>query len=92
VSPEVGLPGLQNPSSEHNFKISLDPGEATADRHVRLSKDVVLFVLAVGFVLVTVRFCIATMLSPAARDEEKKWAMSILSAAAGGMIGYLIGR
>jgi hypothetical protein len=90
VKPEVGLLDLQNPTSEHNFKISLEPKEAAADRYVRLFKDLVLFVLAVGFVLVIVWLCIATMVSPAAQAEEKKWAMSILSAAAGGMIGYLI--
>ncbi len=90
MTSDPGVVDFRTPPPEHNFKISLEPKEATADRYVRLFKDVVLFVLAVGFVLVIVWMCIGTMVSPAAQPEEKKWAMSILSAAAGGMIGYLI--
>jgi hypothetical protein len=90
VTPNPGVVDFQKPPAEHNFKISLEPKEAAADRYVRLFKDLVLFVLAVGFVLVIVWICIGTMVSSTAQAEEKKWAMSILSAAAGGMIGYLI--
>lgn len=35
-------------------------------------------------------FCVQTMGSSTATEEEKKWAMSILSACAGGLIGYLV--
>lgn len=49
-----------------------------------------MFLLAVGFVRLIVWLCVSTVWSASAQAEEKKWAMSILSAAAGGIIGYLI--
>jgi hypothetical protein len=90
VTPEIGRLDFQNPPPDHKFKASLEPNEGVADRNVRLFKEVVVFLLAVGFVLVIVWICVGTLYSPTAQVEEKKWAMSILSAAAGGLIGYLI--
>lgn len=61
-----------------------------SERYVRLFKDVVLFVVAVGFVMLIVSLCYGTLVSATAPAEEKKWAMSVLSAAAGGIVGYLV--
>lgn len=88
--PELGVVDFQNPPADHKYNFSLEPKEAAADRNVRLFKDVVIFLLAVGFVLLIVWLCVSTVLSPSAQAEEEKWAMSILSAATGGLIGYLI--
>jgi hypothetical protein len=90
VKPDPGLFNLQSPSAEHEYKFSHEPREPAADPNVRLFKDVVVFLLAVGFVLLIVWLCVSTVISTSAQPEEKKWAMSILSAAAGGIIGYLI--
>jgi heme/copper-type cytochrome/quinol oxidase subunit 4 len=90
VSTDPGIFDFKTPPSDHKYKFSVEPNEATADRNVRLFKDVVVFLLAVGFVLLIVWLCITTVVSSSAQAEEKKWAMSILSAAAGGLIGYLI--
>jgi hypothetical protein len=90
VNPDPRLLDLQSPSADHKYKFSVEPNEATADRNVRLFKDVVVFLLAVGFVLLIVWLCVSTVVSASAQAEEKKWAMSILSAAAGGLIGYRI--
>lgn len=90
MNPDAGLLDLQSPPAGHSFKVSVEPKEATADRNVRLFKDVVVFLLAVGFVLLIVWLCVSTVVPPGAQAEETKWAMSILSPAAGGLIGYLI--
>ena len=87
---DAGFVDFQNPPAEHNYKFSLEPKEPLADRNVRLFKDVVVFLLAVGCVLLIVWLWVTTVVSASAQPEEKKWAMSILSAAAGGLIGYLI--
>ncbi len=72
------------------YTVSVTPEESAGERRVRLFKDVVLFVLAVVFVVIITWVCVSTLGSHAATEEEKKWAMSILTAAAGGMVGYLI--
>lgn len=90
MTPNPGAIDFQNPPPDHKYKFSFEPNESTADRNVRLFKDVVVFLLAVGFVLLIVWLCVSTVWSTSAQPEEKKWAMSILSAAAGGIIGYLI--
>lgn len=51
-----------------------------------------LFLVALAFVMLIAALCTATLVSATAGAEEKKWAMSVLSAAAGGIIGYLIRR
>jgi hypothetical protein len=50
----------------------------------------VLFLVGVGFVVAIASLCIHTLENPSTTAEEKKWAMSILSLAAGGIIGYLV--
>lgn len=81
---------LDQPPPNHKFAVSIDREESLAERNVRLFKDVVLFVVAIGFVLLIVWLCYSTVASTAATADEKKWAMSVLSAAAGGIVGYLV--
>lgn len=81
---------LNNPPPNHTFSISVDREETGAERGVRLFKDIALFVAALGFVILIAYLCYSTLVSAAASAEEKKWAMSILSAATGGLIGYLV--
>jgi len=66
--------------------------ERGADPFVRLFNEVVLFLVAIGFVVLIVSLCYKTMTSPSATPDEKKWAMSLISAAAGGIIWYLVKR
>ncbi len=72
------------------YKVSVTPEESSGDRYVRLFKDVVVFMLAVIFVAIITWVCVSTLNSATATGEEKKWAMSILSLAAGGLIGFLV--
>ncbi len=81
---------LNNPPPNHKFSVSVEREETDGERRVRLFKDIALFVAALAFVMLIAWLCYSTLTSATAGPEEKKWAMSILSAAAGGIIGYLI--
>lgn len=81
---------LNQPPPNHTFNVSINRDEADGERRVRLFKDVALFVVALGFVVMVASLCYSTLMSATTSEEEKKWAMSVLSAATGGIIGYLI--
>ena len=81
---------LNSPPPNHKFSVSIDREETEGERRVRLFKDVALFVVAIGFVVLIVMLCYSTLSSATASADEKKWAMSVISAAAGGIIGYLV--
>lgn len=81
---------LNQPPPNHTFSVSVNREETDGERQVRLFKDVALFVVALGFVIMIVGLRYSTLASAMASAEEKKWAMSVLSAATGGLIGYLI--
>jgi hypothetical protein len=81
---------FDKPPPDHSFKISLEREETRAERGVRLFKDLALFVCALAFVAIIAGLCVATLVSPTAQADEKKWAMSVLAATAGGVIGYLV--
>jgi cytochrome c biogenesis protein CcdA len=81
---------LSTPPPNHKFSVSVEREESAGDRRVRLFKEVVLFLVAISFVLLIVGLCVSTLYSATATSDEKKWAMSVLSAAAGGIIGYLV--
>ena len=81
---------FSDPPANHSWNVKLDRDETDWERGVRLFKDVVLFLSALGFVLLVGWLCYGTLTSPTASPDEKKWAMSIISATAGGLVGYLI--
>ena len=81
---------LNAPPPNHKFSVSVEREETLGERRVRLFKDVALFLLAIAFVILIAWLCYSTLSSSSATAEEKKWAMSVLSASAGGIIGYLI--
>jgi len=83
---------FNNPPPNHRFTVKVERDETEGERFVRLAKDLVVFSLAAGFVVVIACLCVSTVLNSASGLEEKKWAMSILSAATGGMVGYLVAR
>ncbi|MCH8684075.1 hypothetical protein [Pedomonas mirosovicensis] len=80
---------LNNPPPDHKFKLAVEPEETNGERTVRLAKDLGLFFFAMALVAIIMWLCVDTLRSSASADE-KKWAMSILTSAAGGIIGYLI--
>jgi flagellar biogenesis protein FliO len=81
---------LNQPPPNHTFSVSVEREESASERSVRLFKDVTLFLVAIGFVLLIAWLAYRTLSSSAASSDEKKWAMSVISAAAGGIVGYLV--
>ena len=81
---------LSAPPQNHTYTVSLCPEEKNSDRFVRLAKEIILVVLAAGFVILIGWICVQTLFSMQATDEEKKWAMSTVTAISGGLVGYLI--
>jgi hypothetical protein len=76
----------------HQYKASIEREEYPSERFVRLFKDVVLFLAAIVLVGVIAGLCYRALVSPTATPEAQKWAMSILSAMVGGLVGYLVRR
>ena len=81
---------LNNPPPNHKFSVSVDREETDAERGVRLFKEVAIFTAALAFVATMAWVCLSTLQSASASADEEKWAMSVLSAATGGLIGFLI--
>mgnify|MGYP006188634455 CR=1 FL=1 len=81
---------LSAPPQNHTYTVSLCPEEKNGDRLVRLAKEIILVVLAAGFVILIGWLCVETLFSTQATAEEKKWAMSSITAISGGLVGYLI--
>ena len=77
---------LSAPPQNHTYTVSLSSEEKDSDRFVRLAKEIILVVLAAGFVMI----CVQTLFSTQATADEKKWAMSTITAISGGLVGYLI--
>ena len=82
--------GLNNPPANYRYKVTLDREETLGELRVRLVKDLGLFVFALVSVGAVYWLCYNTVTSPTAGADEKKWAMSILSATAAGLVGYLV--
>ena len=78
------------PPPNHKVSVSIEREETLGEQRVRLFKDIALFAVAIGFVIVVAGICVSTLQSPDASADEKKWAMSVISAATGGIIGYLV--
>lgn len=81
---------LNSPPPGHKFNISVERDETEGERKVRLFKDVVLFVVAIIFMLIVVGYCFHTLVSAKTSPDAKRWAQSVLSALVGGLSGYLI--
>jgi hypothetical protein len=81
---------LNNPPANYRYKATLDREETLGEFRVRLIKDLGLFVFALVPVGAVYWLCYNTVTSPTAGADEKKWAMSILSATAAGLVGYLV--
>lgn len=74
----------------HNVRLVMTRDETGAAQTVRLIKDLGVFLLAAAFVGGIYWLAYETVTSATAGVDEKKWAMSILSAGAAGLVGYLV--
>lgn len=66
--------------------------ETDGERRVRLVKDLVVFTLAIVLMVIVVAYSLDILLAATATSADKRWAQSIISAIAGGVIGYLLRR
>ncbi|MDP3341819.1 hypothetical protein [Frigidibacter sp.] len=74
----------------HTYTATVKPEETSKDAWARVIKDFVLFAAALVFLGILAWICFDTVQSQTAPAEEKKWAMSFLTGAAGGLVGYLV--
>ena len=74
----------------HKYNVSVEREESVAVHNVRLFKDVALFVLSLVFISILTWLCVTTLYSPDATQDAKRWAVSTLAGAAGGIVGYLV--
>ena len=81
---------LNRPPPGHDLSVSVERTETAAERKVRLFKDVALFELALTLVSIVMWMCLSALQSATASPDEKRWAQSVLSAAVGGVLGYLV--
>ena len=74
----------------HHYSVTVAREEGVGDRRVRLFKDLALFLVSLTFVGLLVWLCVDALRSASAGADEKRWAQSVLAAAAGGIVGYLV--
>jgi hypothetical protein len=66
--------------------------ETDGERRVRLVKDLIVFTLAIILLIIVVAYSLDVLLAATTTASDKRWAQSIISAIAGGVIGYLLRR
>jgi hypothetical protein len=76
----------------HTFQVNMAREGYPSDRRVRQFKDVVLFIFCLILAGIIAWLCGRALLSTTANPEQQKWAMSIMSGMAGGIVGYLVRR
>ena len=81
---------LNAPPSNHNYTVSVKPDEKLGEVALRIFKDLVLFIVAIVFVAFVVWICWEAIRSDTSSADEKRWAQSVITAATGGIIGYLV--
>lgn len=81
---------LNSPPPGHEFSVSVERVETDGERYFACLSDVVLFVMALVFLSLIVWLCFHTLDSAESSPDAKRWAQSVLSTTAGGLIGYLI--
>lgn len=74
----------------HTYTATVKPEETQMDAWARVIREFLVLFAALGFLGLIAWICVDTLRSSAASAEEKKWAMSFLTGAAGGLIGYLV--
>lgn len=82
---------LNEPADGHKMDVKITPIESVGERRIRMIKDIVVFSLAVIACTAIVFYASYTAaFDVTASEGTKRWAMSIVSAAAGGLLGFLL--
>lgn len=77
---------------DHELRSAIGPREPMADATARRIRELSLFFVSVLVLLTLVGFSIVTLLDACAPQEDRWWATSTLTAAFGGILGWLIKR
>lgn len=82
---------LSEPADGHKMDVKITPIESVGERRIRLVKDVVVFSLAViACAAIVIYASYTAAFDGSAGEGTKRWAMSIVSASAGGLLGFLL--
>lgn len=76
----------------HHLEASVKPVESIPDGQARRLKDLSLFFVSVLILVTIVAFSIFLLSSQCVPDDDRKWALSTLTAVFGGVLGWLIKR
>lgn len=78
------------PPAGHKYTVTVQPNETEKDAWVRVIKDLTLFLCSIIFFGLLLWYCYERMSSATASADEKRWSMSVFTAMAGGLMGYLV--
>lgn len=82
---------LNEPADGHKMDVKITPIESVGERRIRMVKDVVVFLLAViACTSIVIYASYTAAFDGSAAEGAKRWAMSIVSASAGGLLGFLL--
>ncbi len=85
---------LNDIANNQNLSLSITSNaeENPKDACIRRTKDVVLFSIAIVFVLSAFIFCGYVILSKNFSSNDKKWALTIASSIISAFLGFLTGK
>ena len=75
-----------------NLSITSNAEENPIDAYIRRSKDIVLFSIALFFVLCAFLFCGYVILGKNFSYDDKKWALTIAGSIISAFLGFLTGK
>lgn len=75
---------------DHDLTVKIEKVEKPAEMFIRLFKDVIAFLVGIATILFVGSICYETLHAVPGSPEEKKWAMSVVSAMFGGVMTYVM--
>ena len=76
----------------HKWTLKLEGEETTAERNVRLCKEIALYLFALGIGITFVVIAVRIATDPAASADDRKWAFAAFTSIGSGVLGYLLKR
>ena len=80
------------PGKRYEVTVATVKDETKGELIVRLYKEVVLFTVTIILFGMVAYYCASIIGNEHSDTDSKKWAMSIISASIGGLVGYLVRR
>ncbi|MDH0866863.1 hypothetical protein [Mitsuaria sp. GD03876] len=86
------MPQSTDLPENHELRTAIGPRETLADARSRRTRELSLFFVSVLILLSLVGFSIFILSNDCAQEADRWWATSTLTAAFGGVLGWLIKR